>query len=67
MCIGEMARKAKADPNFIITCCHCFSQDFRLEDVQPSSEIKFYTDTPFKNKKHSPEKTLPELDSPKSL
>ena len=47
-CIGEMARRASKDKNFIIKCCHCFEEDYRLNDVKPSDEVKTYTDTPYK-------------------
>ena len=51
MCIGDMARKAKQDKNFIIKCSHCCEIDFKLEDVKPDDKLKFYTDTPFKHAK----------------
>ena len=33
----------------MIRCSHCFSDDFKLDDVNPNDKVKFYTDTPFKN------------------
>ncbi|CDW91627.1 UNKNOWN [Stylonychia lemnae] len=48
MCIGDMAKKAKKDINFIIRCPHCFENDFKLHDVNQEEKVKFYTDTPFK-------------------
>ena len=48
LCIGDLAKRAKKDPSFVITCCHCFADDYRLTDVDHKNEVKFYTDTPFK-------------------
>ena len=48
MCIGEMAKKAKKNKQFVIKCSHCFQDDFKLEDVKPEDKVKFYTDSPFK-------------------
>lgn len=54
LCIGEMAKKAKKDVNFIIKCPHCFECEFKLDDVNLEDKVKFYTDTPFKYIKNSP-------------
>jgi len=43
-----MAKRTKKDKKFVIKCSHCFSDDFKLDDVKPDDELKFYTDTPFK-------------------
>ena len=48
LCIGDLAKRAKKDPSFVITCCHCFEEDYRLVDVDKEKPIKYYTDTPFK-------------------
>ena len=48
-CIGEMAKRAKKDAKFIIRCPHCLEEDFRLEDVSINANVKFYSDTPFKD------------------
>lgn len=47
-CIGDLAKKAKKDSNFIIRCSHCMEEDYRLNDVDPTDPIKYYTDTPCK-------------------
>ena len=47
-CIGALARKAKRDPEFVITCSHCKVEDFKLNDVDLEAPIKYYTDTPMK-------------------
>ena len=54
MCIGDMAKRAKRNKGFVIRCSHCFESDFRLADVNPSDEVKYYTDTPFKQSRHTP-------------
>lgn len=49
LCIGWQAKKAKKDENYQITCSHCYSDNFRLKDVDLNDkQIKYYTDTPFK-------------------
>ena len=48
LCIGQMARRAKTTPQYIIRCCHCMTDDFRLVDVDLSQPAKDYTDTPAK-------------------
>lgn len=48
LCIGDMAKKAKKDANFIIRCPHCLENEFKLNDVKQEDKLKFYTDTPFK-------------------
>lgn len=45
-CIGDLAKRAKKDINFVIRCTHCMENDYRLNDVDPIAPIKFYTDTP---------------------
>lgn len=52
LCIGEMAKKAKKDSNFIIRCPHCLENEFKLTDVKKEDKVKFYTDTPFKYNKN---------------
>lgn len=52
LCIGEMAKKAKKDLNFIIRCPHCLENEFKLNDVNHEDKLKFYTDTPFKYTKN---------------
>ena len=47
-CIGDMARKAKNDTDFAITCSHCTTNDYKLNDVDPEAPLRVYTDTPFK-------------------
>jgi hypothetical protein len=47
-CIGDLAKKAKKDFNFTIRCSHCMEEDFRLQDVDLTAAVKFYTDTPNK-------------------
>ena len=32
-CIGSMAKKAKQTPGYVIRCCHCMTDDFKLTDV----------------------------------
>jgi hypothetical protein len=44
-----MAKRAKKNRKFIIKCAHCNEADFKLVDVNPDEQIKYYTDTPFKN------------------
>lgn len=46
--MGDMAKKAKKDPEFVIRCTHCMTDDYRLSDVDPTSPVKIYTDTPKK-------------------
>lgn len=48
ICIGEMAKKAKKDYKFIIRCTHCMTDEYKLQDVDPSDRVKTYTDTPAK-------------------
>ena len=48
LCIGEMAKRAKKDHKFVIRCTHCMTEDYRLYDVQPTDQVKHYTDTPAK-------------------
>lgn len=48
-----MAKKAKADKNFIIRCSHCFEDDFKLEDIKLEDKVKYYTDSPIKATKTS--------------
>ncbi len=48
LCIGEMAKKAKREKEFVIRCAHCLQEDFRLVDVKVEDSVKHYTDTPFK-------------------
>ena len=66
LCIGEMAKKAKSNRDYVINCTHCLANDFKLDDVKPEAEIKYYTDSPFKfnsalkpTKKGSPFKESP--------
>lgn len=47
-CIGDLAKRAKKDANFVIRCSHCMEDDYRLNDVDPTAPVKFYTDTPMK-------------------
>ena len=47
-CIGAMAKKAKTDSNYRITCSHCTSSEYKLFDVDPLAPLRVYTDTPFK-------------------
>ena len=47
-CIGDMAKKAKADEKYTILCCHCATVEFKLCDVDPDAPLRIYTDTPFK-------------------
>ena len=47
-CIGDLAKKAKRDSEFVIRCTHCMTDDYKLNDVDPSSPLKLYTDTPKK-------------------
>lgn len=51
LCIGELAKKAKRDKNFVIKCSHCFEHDFKLDDVNLSETVKHYTDTPLRYNK----------------
>ena len=53
LCIGDMAKRAKKDKNFVIRCSYCLEDDFRLDDVKPEETVKFYTDSPFKFMKTS--------------
>lgn len=48
LCIGEMAKKAKVTPNYVIRCCHCMTDEFKLSDVNLADPPKDYTDTPAK-------------------
>lgn len=48
MCIGEMAKKAKKEHNYIIRCTHCMTEDYKLHDVDLNDNVKHYTDTPAK-------------------
>ena len=49
LCIGWQAKKAKKDIGYQINCSHCYSDNFRLKDVDVNDkQIKYYTDTPFK-------------------
>jgi hypothetical protein len=48
LCIGEMAKKAKKEPKFVIRCTHCMTEDYRLYDVVPTDKVRQYTDTPAK-------------------
>ena len=34
LCIGDLAKKAKKDNTFVIKCCHCYEEDFKLVDVK---------------------------------
>ena len=43
-----MAKRAKASTQYVIYCPHCKANDFKLDDVRPEDEVKFYSDTPFK-------------------
>ena len=43
-----MAKKAKNDANFCITCSHCTALDFKLTDVKPGAPVRVYTDTPYR-------------------
>ena len=43
-----MARKAKSTPNYVIKCCHCMTDEFKLTDVNVNEPPKDYTDTPAK-------------------
>ena len=43
-----MARKAKSDTNYVISCSHCLNTEFKLNDIDPNDTVKIYTDTPFK-------------------
>ena len=36
-CIGDLAKKAKKDANFVIRCTHCMEEDFKLFDVDPNA------------------------------
>ena len=47
-CIGDLARKAKKDVDYVIRCTHCMTDDYKLNDVDPQAPIKLYTDTPRK-------------------
>jgi len=40
--------EAKKEPDFVITCTHCLTDDYKLEDVDLKAPVKHYTDTPFK-------------------
>lgn len=51
LCIGEMAKRAKKHKQFVIKCAHCLESDFKLTDVNPDEQLKYYTDTPFKEPK----------------
>lgn len=51
LCIGDMAKRAKRDREFIIRCAHCLEEDFKLTDVGPEETVKHYTDTPFKGRR----------------
>ena len=48
LCIGEMAKKAKNTPAYVIRCTHCMVDEFKLTDVQLEQTPKDYTDTPAK-------------------
>lgn len=48
LCIGEMAKKAQKDSRYLIRCCHCMTDEFKLEDVKEGASVKEYTDTPAK-------------------
>lgn len=50
LCIGWQAKKAKRDEKYRIQCSHCYTDSFRLVDVDVTddAQIKYYTDTPFK-------------------
>jgi C4-type Zn-finger protein len=43
-----MAKRAKKHKQFVIKCAHCLECDFKLNDVNPDEQLKYYTDTPFK-------------------
>ena len=43
-----MARRAKMDKDFVIYCCHCAVDDFKLNDVDKEAPVRHYTDTPAK-------------------
>ncbi len=47
-CIGDMAKKAKNESNFTISCSHCNTLEYKLLDVDPKAPLRVYTDTPFK-------------------
>ena len=47
-CIGDLAKRAKKDANFVIRCSHCMEEDYRLNDVDLTAPVKWYTDTPQK-------------------
>ena len=49
-CIGDIAKKAKSNPDFLIMCSHCTQTNYRLTDVDPKAPLKIYTDTPLKAK-----------------
>lgn len=48
LCIGEMAKKAKTTPSYVIRCVHCMQDEFKLSDVNLNDPPKDYTDTPAK-------------------
>lgn len=48
ICIGDMAKRAKRNKEFVIKCAHCSEIDFKLNDVLPEDKIKVYTDSPLK-------------------
>jgi len=51
LCIGDMAKKAKNQTNYVIRCVHCMTDDFKLEDVDPCLSPREYTDTPAKHRR----------------
>jgi hypothetical protein len=50
LCIGWQANKAKRDPEYTIQCSHCYTDSFKLTDVNSDdpNSIKWYTDTPMR-------------------
>ena len=67
LCIGEMAKKAKKEPKFVIRCTHCMTEDYRLFDSVPSETVRVYTDTPAKWQKARQQTTLtpnPDFETP---
>lgn len=58
-----MAKKAKKDPKYIIRCTHCMTEDYKLVDVDPEEQVKWYTDTPAKFNK-TPMGETPGLPTP---
>lgn len=52
LCIGDMAKKAKHCPSYVIRCVHCMAEDFKLTDADTDTTPREYTDTPAKCRRH---------------